>query len=169
MLNANQVPGSLSLNELAQQVVRVTEISAKIAADVGGALDSLLALEALLVRNPIAAWAGGKGMGGRIDFAYDAKGKAFSMTTAVSPGNREAFQEMVREVVDWRLAEYRSPVPPRVTVTRGIGDVEGGMLFRLHHVHQVRVCKRMDRGSGGKTVYSVNFVKGPLRGPSGSG
>jgi superfamily II DNA or RNA helicase len=104
MLNANQVPGSLRLNELAQQVTRISEHHSKVAVDIGAALNSQQTLETMLVRNPIAAWVGGKGTGGRRYFTYE--GDEFKMTADVPAENRDSFQELVREVVDWRLAEY---------------------------------------------------------------
>jgi hypothetical protein len=43
-------------------------------------------------------------MGGKNYFAYD--GSHFSTTFHVKPECVEAFQELVRELVDWRLADY---------------------------------------------------------------
>jgi hypothetical protein len=104
MLNANQVPGSLRVDELAQQVTLIFEHHPRLAADIGDALNSAQTLEAMLVRNPIAAWVGGKGTGGRSYFGYE--GDEFRMTADVPVENRDSFQELVRELVDWRLAEY---------------------------------------------------------------
>ena len=54
--------------------------------------------------NPIAAWVGGKGMSGRSFFAYD--GFTFRTTFELAAESSEDFRDLVREIVDWRLAEY---------------------------------------------------------------
>src|SRR5262249_23488922 len=59
--------------------------------------------------NPIAAWSGGAGTHGVPYFAYEAR--QFSSRFDVSPREREAFQELVRELLDWRLAEYLQRQP----------------------------------------------------------
>jgi len=160
MLNANQVPGSLRLNELAQQVARLTEHYPKLAADVGSALNSLPALEAMLVRNPIAAWVGGKGTGGRSYFAYD--GGMLSMTTNVSPENREGFQELVRELVDWRLAEYldRPSAPKADTYVLKISHSGGQpILFLPPRAQNPGLPEGWTDVRVGEVIYSANFVK----------
>ncbi|HEV8483775.1 MAG TPA: DUF3427 domain-containing protein, partial [Blastocatellia bacterium] len=162
MLNANQVPGSLSLKALAQQVVRVAEHSSTLAADIGIPLHSLPEIEALLVKNPIAAWVGGKGMGGRIDFAYVSKGEVFSMTTDVSPDNREAFQELVREVVDWRLSEYldRPSAPKADSYVLKISHSGGQpILFLPPRAQNPGVPNGWTEVRVGAEIYSANFVK----------
>jgi hypothetical protein len=61
-------------------------------------------LQRLLEENPIAAWSGGKGTGDVPYFAYD--NRRFRLGVSIPPDRREAFRELVREIVDWRLAEY---------------------------------------------------------------
>ena len=58
----------------------------------------------LIESNPIAAWCGGKGTGGRAYFEYN--GSELSTDINVPAGACEDFQNLVRELVDWRLAEY---------------------------------------------------------------
>jgi superfamily II DNA or RNA helicase/HKD family nuclease/diadenosine tetraphosphate (Ap4A) HIT family hydrolase len=160
MLNANQVPGSLRLNELAQQVARVTEHYPKLAADVGAGLNSLPSLEAMLVRNPIAAWVGGRGTGGRSYFAYE--GDVFSMTTDVSPENREALQELVRELVDWRLAEYldRPSDTTADSYTLKISHSGGQpILFLPSRAQNPGLPEGWIDVRVSEVIYSANFVK----------
>jgi len=162
LLNANQVPGSLSLNELAQQVVRVTEHSTKLAADVGIPLHSVPELEAMLLKNPILAWVGGKGMDGRRDFAFESKGKVFSMTTSVSPENREGFQEMVREVVDWRLAEYLDRPSGTMADSYELKISHSGgqpILFLPTRTKTSSLPEGWTEIRAGGEIYSANFVK----------
>ena len=58
----------------------------------------------LLEVNPIDAWVGGKGTGGVSYFIYDAG--VFSCKVIPDAALRPAFQDLLRELVEWRLAEY---------------------------------------------------------------
>jgi hypothetical protein len=57
-----------------------------------------------LERNPVAAWVGGKGIGGGPYFAVD--GNALRSTFTVPDGLRADFRDLVGELVEWRLAAY---------------------------------------------------------------
>ena len=57
-----------------------------------------------LVDHPIAAWCGGQGTGGTAYFSFSED--VFRFLVDVSSKYKEAFQEWVREIIDWRLAEY---------------------------------------------------------------
>ncbi len=74
------------------------------------ALDSDTALCKLIEQNPIDAWCGGKGTGGKAYFSYD--GSILKSHIPVPPDSRDALQTLVRELVDWRMADYldRDPV-----------------------------------------------------------
>jgi hypothetical protein len=61
-------------------------------------------LRAYLGRNPVRAWAGGRGTGGQPFFARD--GDTFRSTFSVPAERRAEFQELVAELVEWRLAAY---------------------------------------------------------------
>jgi hypothetical protein len=58
----------------------------------------------LLEQNPMTAWSGGKGTGATSYFEHDAG--TFRSTIVVEEGQREALQALVRELAEWRLAEY---------------------------------------------------------------
>jgi hypothetical protein len=67
-------------------------------------------LVGLLEHNPIAAWSGGRGTGGVSYFAYE--NGIFKTTFAGAPEVAAALQELVRELADWRLAEYLDRAKP---------------------------------------------------------
>ena len=104
MLNRGQFPGSVALAELALEVGGMARRDPRITQDVGEALGSPAELERLLKDNPIAAWIDGKGTGGVAYFDFD--GEQFKSRLALSDGAVSAVQELIRELVDWRLAEY---------------------------------------------------------------
>jgi superfamily II DNA or RNA helicase/HKD family nuclease len=104
LLNRGQFPGSLSLTELATEVDALARRDPRVRADLGEAAQSLTTLAKLLTDNPIAAWTDGKGTGGVSYFSYE--GSTFSTRVTVRQALTAAGQELVREIVDWRVAEY---------------------------------------------------------------
>lgn len=104
MLNCDALPGALGIDELTDEFARVTSRSAQTRNDVSVPLDDKLALRALIEQNPIQAWVTGDGTGGKPYFEYDDNTLRFIPT--VADDVRTAFQELVREQIDWRMAEY---------------------------------------------------------------
>lgn len=104
MLDADQLPGAMAIDELATRVRHLAHRSPRLAAEFGGALDDAAGLRAFLERNPIDAWTGGRGTGNVRYFAYE--DAAFRTAFAVQPPLRPSFQELARELVQWRLDEY---------------------------------------------------------------
>jgi hypothetical protein len=76
----------------------------RLVADLGPKGATPEGLKRHLEQNPIEAWAGGKGTGGTPYFAYE--NGVFCTTFGTEPDDRAAFQELARELADWRLAEY---------------------------------------------------------------
>ena len=68
-------------------------------------------MRALLERNPLEAWTGGRGTGGVAYFSY--RDGVFSTAFEVEPADRPILQELTRELVEWRLAEYLSRIETR--------------------------------------------------------
>jgi superfamily II DNA or RNA helicase/diadenosine tetraphosphate (Ap4A) HIT family hydrolase len=64
MINRNQLPGALSLQELADEISEMARHDSRMATDLGGALGDSAELQKLLLSNPIEAWIGGRGTGG---------------------------------------------------------------------------------------------------------
>jgi superfamily II DNA or RNA helicase len=110
MLNEDRLPGTVTIDELARTVSQLARRSARLQEDFGAALTDPQALEHHLQVNPIAAWSGGAGTHGVAYFGYEAR--RFSSRFDVPSPQREALQELVRELVDWRLAEYLQRQPP---------------------------------------------------------
>jgi tetratricopeptide (TPR) repeat protein len=104
LLNRKALPGSLGIRDLAAEFGRLAASSSILRAEVGAELDDLDRLCRYLERNPVAAWAGGKGTGGKAYFAYNQA--VFSSTFAVAEDLRPEFHELAREVIEWRLAAY---------------------------------------------------------------
>lgn len=104
MLNEEQFPGELSAEDLCAGVRRIARRSEALHQELDVSLDDMPALRAYLEKNPIKAWAEGRGTGGTPFFDYD-DGR-FRTNFGVDADLSAPFAEMVRELVDWRLAEY---------------------------------------------------------------
>jgi superfamily II DNA or RNA helicase len=104
MLQRDVLPGRIEIGELCTEFSRLAARSTVLRGDVGVPLEDHDQLRKYLEKNPIAAWTEGKGTGGDTYFAYDGcvLGTAFN----VADEDRSEFQELVREIVDWRLAQY---------------------------------------------------------------
>lgn len=103
LLNRDALPGDgLPLVDLANEVRRIAENHPELRSDFGEHLASDAALQRMLEQNPISAWVGGAGTGAVSHFSYEARVFRFRHT----PAERSAAQRLIREIVDWRLAEY---------------------------------------------------------------
>ena len=136
MLEEERFPGKISIEELTSAVERVARRSPVLVGDVGPSIDSQSGLQRLLEENPIAAWTGGRGTGGRSYFAYS--DGAFGSTFDVPAYQAETFPELVRELAEFRLAEY---------LARPRGGAGEGMRFqcRVSHASGNPIIRLPDR------------------------
>lgn len=104
MLNEDQLPGEVEIDRLVSGFAHLARRSAKLKADVGVDIENPGALRQYLEKNPIEAWAGGKGTKQKSFFSYH--DGIFRTTFEIDRGIRSSFQGLVREIADWRLAEY---------------------------------------------------------------
>jgi hypothetical protein len=106
LLNRDALPGAIGLDELTEEFARVARRSAALRKDVAENLDDHARLRRYLEKNPVKAWVGGKGTGGRAYFALE--GGKFQTTFGVPEELRGKFHDLVAELVEWRLAAYLS-------------------------------------------------------------
>jgi len=104
MLDGNQIPGEMRIEDLIIAVRRQVMRSELLRQDFGESLGDVQRLETLLKDNPIAAWTGGRGTGGKIFFEYT--NRIFRTRFSVPKELRLALQEHIREIAEWRIAEY---------------------------------------------------------------
>ncbi len=104
MLSADRMPGTISIGELCERVRHLARRSAKYQKDLGVDIDDEELLSGYLEKNPIAAWAGGAGAGGSPFFTYEEGRMSFG--SDIAENQRDTYAELVRELVEWRLAEY---------------------------------------------------------------
>jgi superfamily II DNA or RNA helicase/diadenosine tetraphosphate (Ap4A) HIT family hydrolase/HKD family nuclease len=106
MLNRNCLPGEIAVDDLVQEVASLGRQHLRIADDLGVAATDAGALRRLMLTQPIPAWCEGKGTGGISYFSL--RGNKFQFMPSIGENLVTPFQELVREIVDWRLAEYFS-------------------------------------------------------------
>lgn len=106
ILNRGQIPGAITLADLADEVTSLGRRDPRIAQDLGVAIDNDHDLMSLLRNNPIEAWIGGKGTGGTRFFSYE--NDVFRSGLTIAGPLVGSAQELIREIVEWRLAEYFS-------------------------------------------------------------
>ena len=162
MLEEGRFPGRIAIDELTSAVERVARRSPVLVADVGSAIDSRAELRRHLEVNPIAAWTGGRGTEGRELFAY--RDGAFESTLEIPAEQVEDLQELVRELAEFRLAEY---------LTRpSVGGEDGlGFQCKVSHSDGNPIVRLPDRGlvegipegrvdvDVGEEALQTNFVK----------
>lgn len=160
MLNRNQFPGALTLSEMANEVATMAHRDPKIAADVGEVLSEPAQLQRMLKANPIDAWVGGRGTGGvrYFDFDENTLSSRITVPTAlVGPA-----QELVREIVDWRLAEYFSR-PGQGSTTEFVLKVshtdERPILFLPDRIAHPELPEGWTELRVGDETLNANFVK----------
>src|SRR6185503_3437785 len=145
---------------LANAFVRRARRSAVLQQDVGDALKDTAGLIRLIESNPIEAWTGGRGTGGRAFFTYS--NRQFSSRLSVAPEHREALQQLVRELAEWRLAEYLSrPGSPKATEFLCKVSHTGGrpILFLPDRATHPQIPEGWFRVAANCHSFDANFVQ----------
>jgi Domain of unknown function (DUF3427) len=104
MLDGEKLIQSLSIEDLAVRVARLAGRMHRLAEDFSAKLSDTNALRRLLVDNPVEAFIQAKGMGGVSYFKFD--GETFGFAFEIQ--DPTAFATLIREILDWRLAQYLS-------------------------------------------------------------
>jgi superfamily II DNA or RNA helicase/diadenosine tetraphosphate (Ap4A) HIT family hydrolase/HKD family nuclease len=122
MLNEDAFSNALSIDALVTAVRRFAKDHASVRADFGDAIETDAKLRSHLESNPIKAWTGGAGTGGKPYFAYT--DGVFSSLVEIGDEQRPAIQIMIREIAEWRLAEY---------LDRPTTPTEEGCVIKVNH------------------------------------
>jgi hypothetical protein len=108
MLDAGRLPGGIGLGDLATRVAEMASRQASIRDDLSVDPTNLPMLEGKLRQMPIAKLAGGARAKGGPWFRFrDADGVFETVGEfGVAAADREVAAGLVREIVEWRLAQY---------------------------------------------------------------
>lgn len=162
LLNLDALPGEAALEALAEEFGALAGRSAALSADVGNAREDPKALQALLLKNPVSAWAGGKGTGDVPYFALE--GDTLRFLLRVAPEHREVVQSHVRELMDWRLVEYLSRETAELAARAGfiakVIQADGRPIVKLpDRTAQPSVPEGWTPLSVDGVTYEANFAK----------
>lgn len=114
MLRRDALPGEIAVDDLTQAFAAEASRNQHFRDDVTGDLSDRNALQRLLIENPIKAWVGGRGTANESFFEFD--NDIFRCNLEIPQDHRQAFQELLREMIEWRLAAYldRAHLPDRI-------------------------------------------------------
>jgi hypothetical protein len=104
MLAEEAFPGAIAMPALQARVRDIARRYSVVRTEFGQALESPQALQATLEENPIQAWVGGRGTDGTSYFTYT--DQVFATAFSLPPELHEPARELIRELVDWRMAVY---------------------------------------------------------------
>ena len=104
MIAAEEIPGEITVDRLVEQVARLAQRYLKIRDDFSIDIGDAKNLHRLLVESPIRASVDGRGTGDVSFFRFDGN----KLSSSFQVGDAAMFRELLREVLDWRLAEYLS-------------------------------------------------------------
>ena len=106
MLGENAFPGTISLSTLVTRFRDLARRHAPVRTEIGNAIDDDAQLRNLIVQNPIAAWAGGRGTDGVSYFAIE--GETFGTTADINISDElsSACQDLAWELAEWRFHDY---------------------------------------------------------------
>jgi superfamily II DNA or RNA helicase/HKD family nuclease len=104
MLDGEKLITSITIEALTRRVAALATRIHRLAEDFSVKLSDLKKLQRLLIENPIEAFMQSKGMGGISYFKFD--GQTFGFAVAIQEPT--AFAILLREILDWRLAQYLS-------------------------------------------------------------
>jgi superfamily II DNA or RNA helicase/HKD family nuclease len=160
MLNEDRLPGSIDIESLVTAVQRACAHQPRLAIDFGLDVQDRTALRRSLEENPINAWTGGAGTGGQRYFRYD--GEVFSSVLEQPVAARDELQSLIREVAEWRLAEYldRSAAPTDGTYLIKVNQANGNpILMPLNREQNTGLPEGWTAFMANGKQFVGNFVK----------
>jgi hypothetical protein len=104
MLDGEQLIPRISIEDLTRRVAALAVRIHRLAEDFSVKLSDTKGLQRLLIDNPIDAFIQAKGMSGVSYFKFD--GQTFGFAFEIQDST--AFATLLREILDWRLAQYLS-------------------------------------------------------------
>jgi hypothetical protein len=104
MISVDAIPGKIGIDNLVEQVARFAARYLKVRADFSVDLGDAEGLRRMLIGSPIHALLENQGSRDVSFFSFERE----QLATTFAVGDVESFRNLLREVLDWRLAEYLS-------------------------------------------------------------
>jgi superfamily II DNA or RNA helicase/diadenosine tetraphosphate (Ap4A) HIT family hydrolase len=119
LISADAIPGSIGIEKLVEDVARIAGRYLKVRDDFSVDLSDPKGLRRMLVENPIHALVEGHGTTDVPFFRFEGD----HLSTSFEVGDVVPFRDLLREILDWRLAEYLD--------RRGSGDSNADIICRV--------------------------------------
>lgn len=97
-------PGAIGVDELADRMARLAARNPSLRRDISADLSNKVELRRMIEKGPIDAWVEGRGTSGRRYFTY--QDGVFATAFEATGVQRQKLNDLVEEIVDWRLADY---------------------------------------------------------------
>jgi hypothetical protein len=127
MLDGETLIPSLPIEEITRRVAALAKRIHRLAEDFSVDLSNTGALQRLLIDNPIEAFVNARGMGGVPYFKFD--GETFAFAFEIS--ERASVGTLLREILDWRLAQYLSRGQVTAVICRVSRNTSGHPILFL--------------------------------------
>ena len=141
MQHADAFPGHIGLDKLTDAFGRLARQNPVYSREVSGAVENRLALQQLLLAEPVADWVG---KATSTDGFFKYEGGEFATRFTATGSERLALIELTREILDWRLAEYLRngrdsayDEPPHAGVAEASAGWTGAELWREYMREQI--------------------------------
>jgi hypothetical protein len=104
LIAADAIPGEIGIDELVEQIANLVNRYHKVRDDFSVDTNDTKSLRRLIIENPVRAFVEGKGTDNRSFFRFERE----RLSTTFEVGDVVSFRELLREILDWRLAQYLS-------------------------------------------------------------
>ncbi|MDP3689906.1 DUF3427 domain-containing protein, partial [Bradyrhizobium sp.] len=108
MSSADAIPGEIDIDTLVEQVAKLAARYLKVRRDFSLDIDDTKSLRRLLVDRPIRDLVGGQGTGETSYFKFERD----RLSTNFEASDAAPLKDLLREILDWRLAQYLSQHAP---------------------------------------------------------
>jgi hypothetical protein len=97
-------PGSIGVDQLADAIAQIAKRNPTLRRDISADLSNQIELRRVIEKGPIDAWVEGRGFGKQGYFTYE--NRILSTAFDATGVQRQRLNDLVEEIVDWRLADY---------------------------------------------------------------
>ena len=109
MLKDGKFPGVISLNRVTERIHQFISGNESLGGEIDRKiLDDRIELFTHVMRNPINAWVGGNRKSKNVESFFEITDGMLRSKYSVGNSLAAIYRDMVREIVDWRIAEYLS-------------------------------------------------------------
>ena len=114
-------PGTIEIDQLAARMAQLAGRNPSLRRDISADLTNKTELRRMIEKGPVDAWVEGRGSSGRRYFTYQEG--MFSTAFEATGVQRQSLNDLVEEIVDWRLADYLGSDPAEAEV--GVAEEAG--------------------------------------------